>query len=280
MANDAPLESSLTLQGISLQIHAQGRGPTLLYLHPGDGLSKSMALMRCLAQDFRVIAPSPPGFDGSGPPHAYRTVDDLSYLLLDVMDELGLQDVVLVGVSFGAWLAAEIAVKGQERISKVVLINPVGIKFGKADNEDIADIFYHSHRDVRRLLYADGKPDDNDYGPVSSDVVATMVRNRESLTWFAWSPLLNNPRLRSRLHRIRVPTLLLRGSNDRVVTERYTKSYADAISGARPEFVQDAGHYVHDERPEELAKRITSFVREESKSASGLAPRSVKEARS
>jgi pimeloyl-ACP methyl ester carboxylesterase len=277
VADDAPHHHRISIRGLSLQIHSQGSGPTLLYLHPGDGLSKSMPLMRCLANDFRVVAPSPPGFDGSDPPHAYRTVDDLSYVVLDVMDELQQRDVVLVGASFGAWLAAEVAIKSQERIAKLVLINPVGIKFGEADNQDIADIFYHSHRDVRRLLYSDGKPDEVDYGPIASDVVATMVRNRETLTWFAWSPLLNNPRLRARLHRIRVPTLLLRAANDRVVTERYSRSYADAIPGSRLDVIPDAGHYVHDEQPEELAKRITSFVKEQRERTDTVAPRRVEE---
>jgi pimeloyl-ACP methyl ester carboxylesterase len=86
------------------------------------------------------------------------------------------------------------------------------------------------------------------------------VRNRESLTWFGWSPLLNNPRLRSRLHRIRVPTLILRAADDRVITERYTRSYADAIPGSKIEMVPNAGHYVHDEQPEALVRRIALFA--------------------
>jgi len=49
------------------------------------------------------------------------TVDDLAYFYLDLLETLDLRDVVLVGVSFGGWLAAEIAVKSTERISHLVL---------------------------------------------------------------------------------------------------------------------------------------------------------------
>jgi pimeloyl-ACP methyl ester carboxylesterase len=252
----------VVVQRTSLELCSEGRGSTLLYLHAGDGLGKSARLIRGLANDFHVIAPSPPGFDSSDPVDGYRTVDDLSYVMLDVLEALSLRDVVLVGSSFGAWLAAEVAVKSQERIAKLVLINPVGIKFGEADNQDIADIFYQTHRDVRRLLYSDGMPDDSDYSSTAVGEVTAMVRNRESLTWFGWSPLLNNPRLRSRLHRIRVPTLILRAANDRVITERYSRSYADAIPGSNIEIVPNAGHYIHDEQPEALAKRIALFVGE------------------
>ena len=258
--SQALLPKRLIVQQTSLELCSEGEGPTLLYLHAGDGLGQSVRLIRGLANDFHVIAPSPPGFDSSDPVDGYRTVDDLSYVMLDVLEALSLRDVILVGASFGAWLAAEIAVKSQERIAKLVLVNPVGIKFGEPDNRDIADIFYQTHRDVRRLLYSDGKPDDSDYSGTAVDQVTAMVRNRESLTWFGWSPLLNNPRLRSRLHRIHVPTLILRAVNDRVVTERYTRSYADAISGSKIELVPDAGHYVHDEQPDALVRRIALFA--------------------
>ena len=175
----ALLPKRLIVQQTSLELCSEGEGPTLLYLHAGDGLDKSARLIRGLANDFHVIAPSPPGFDLSDPVDGYRTVDDLSYVMLDVLEALSLRDVILVGASFGAWLAAEIAVKSQERIAKLVLVNPVGIKFGEADNQDIADIFYHTHRDVRRLLYSDGKPDDSDYSGTAVDQVTAMVRNRE-----------------------------------------------------------------------------------------------------
>jgi pimeloyl-ACP methyl ester carboxylesterase len=255
-----PLPQRIVVQRTSLELCSEGQGPALLYLHAGDGLSKSGRLIGGLANDFHVIAPSPPGFDSSDPVDGYRTVDDLSYVMLDVMEALSLRNVVLVGSSFGAWLAAEIAVKNQERIAKLVLINPVGIKFGEADNQDTADIFYQTHRDVRRLLYSDGKTDESDYSGAAVDEITAMVRNRESLTWFGWSPLLNNPRLRSRLHRIRVPTLILRAADDRVITERYTRSYADAIPGSKIEMVPNAGHYVHDEQPEALVRRIALFA--------------------
>jgi pimeloyl-ACP methyl ester carboxylesterase len=250
----------MTVQGVTVQLHVEGQGPALVYFHPGDGLDKSMRLIRDLSWSFRVIAPSPPGFDHSDAAGEMRTVDDLSYFMLDLMDACRVERAVLAGVSFGAWLATEIAVKTQARIGALVLINPVGIKVGGAEDCDIADIFYYSHRDVRSILYADGKADVADYSLLPGDEVSTTVRNREALTWFAWSPLLHNPRLRSRLHRISVPTLVLRATGDRVVSERYARAYCEAISGASFDVVANAGHYVHDEQPLELASRIRAFT--------------------
>lgn len=261
MTQEISLEKIL-VHKTSIEVRTAGRGPDLVYFHAGDGLAKSASLIRHLANNFRVIAPSPPGFDSSGPLDGYRTVDDLSYLMLDLLDRLAVRGAIVVGVSFGAWLAAEIAVKTVERISGIVFINPVGIKCGRADSQDIADIFYQTHRDVRRLLYSDAQSDDSDYSAMTAEEVGAAVRNRESLTWFGWSPLLNNPSLRSRLHRVRVPTLVLRGTNDRVVTESYSRSYTEAIPNARIEPVADGGHYMHDELPETLATRIALFARQ------------------
>ena len=69
-----------------------------------------------------------------------RTIDDLAYFYLDLIDQID-HDTVVVGVSLGAWIAAEIAVKSTRRISHLVLANAVGIKVGGRETRDIADIF-------------------------------------------------------------------------------------------------------------------------------------------
>jgi len=74
-----------------------------------------------LAKSAHVIAPTHPGFGRSELPKGMRWVDDLSYFYLDLLEQLDLRDVVVVGVGFGAWIAAEIAVKSCERIGRLVL---------------------------------------------------------------------------------------------------------------------------------------------------------------
>src|SRR6185369_10673147 len=94
------------------------------------GIDSGTAALDRLAERVRVIVPSHPGFSGSDRPAWVTTVDDLSYFYLDLLDQLALSDVILVGVSFGAWIAAEIAVKCTTRLSHLVMANAVGIKVG------------------------------------------------------------------------------------------------------------------------------------------------------
>ena len=61
-----------------------------------------------------------------------------------------------------------------------------------------------------------------------------MARNREATAQYVWEPYFHNPKLRRRLRRVAVPTLLLWGADDRFVTpDYYGAAYRAAIPGAR-----------------------------------------------
>jgi pimeloyl-ACP methyl ester carboxylesterase len=75
---------------------------------------------------------------------------------------------------------------------------------------------------------------------------------------------MHDPKLRGRLHRIRIPTLVLWGANDRILSEPYGRAYCAAITGARFELIERAGHFPHLEQPEIFADRVFSFVEETS----------------
>src|ERR1700746_2479694 len=85
---------------------------------------------------------------------------------------------------------------------------------------------------------------------------------REALCLYAWHPLLYNPRLKHWLGHIRVPTLVLWGASDRLVTPDYGRAYAGLIPGARFELIADAGHHPELEQPERFAERVAAFLKE------------------
>jgi pimeloyl-ACP methyl ester carboxylesterase len=251
---------TIEIAGLSVEVFTRGEGRKLLYLHAGDGVAPDDPVIAELARSFHVIAPSHPGFGASELPREFATTDDLAYFYLDFLEALDLRNVVLVGSSFGGWVAAEIAIKSQERLSALVLAGALGVKFAGRETPEIADLFYQTHRDVRTLLYRDGRSDERDYALLSEDALTRIARNREALTLFGWSPLLHNPRLRQRLHRIKVPTLVLWGDSDRVVSPDYGRAFAAAIPGARFTLMANSGHYLHDELPAEFAGAVADFA--------------------
>jgi pimeloyl-ACP methyl ester carboxylesterase len=255
--------SFIDIRGVRIETIDRGTGRPLLFLHPGIGIDPSAAVLDHLGKaGMRLLAPSHPGFGTSDLPQSFTTVDDLAYFYLDMLDALDLRDTVVVGVSLGAWIAAEIAVKSTARIAKLVLADAVGIRVSDdPEVSDIADIFALPKKDFIALAYHDPAKGTRDPSWPDEKLVA-IARNLESTARFAWSPYMHDPKLKDRLHRIDVPTLLLWGLQDRIVTPDYGRAYAAAIPGARFSLIDQAGHFPHIEQPEEFARQVLSFVTE------------------
>ena len=253
-------DSLTDIQGVRIELIKRGSGRPLLLLHPVIGIKPADRVLDELAQHFTLLAPSHPGFGKSELPHGITTVDDLAYFYLDLMETLDLKDVVLAGVSFGGWIAAEIAIKSCERISHLVLADAVGIKVGDREHRDIVDIFTTKQDEVDRLAFHDPAIGAVDHTTISDEEAATLFRNREAAALFAWSPYMYDPKLAGWLHRVQVPTLMLWGASDGIASPDYGRAYGKLITGSQFELIEGAGHYPHLERPELFAQRIVEFV--------------------
>ena len=257
--------SWVTLDDVRLEIVERGAGRPLLWLHGEEGLDPHASFLDRLAAHGRVLAPSHPGFGHSPDADAVDTVDDLSYLYLDLLAARDLRDAVVIGASLGGWIAAEMAVKCAGRLAGLVLVAPMGIKVGDRETRDIPDIFALHPDEVRRLTYRDPARAAADPSALSDDQLTVLARNREATAQYAWEPYFHNPKLRRRLRRIAVPTLLLWGVDDRFVApDYYGAAYRAAIPGARLETIAEAGHFPHLEQPAALAERIGRFLAERS----------------
>src|SRR5258708_37368970 len=150
--------SHIELFDVAVEVTERGRGRPLLLLHPGHPAGRIDAgaqITDLLAEKMRVIAPTHPGFGMNPAPAKLTTIDDLAYLYLDLMEAMALRDCVVVGLSLGGWIAAEMAVKTTERLSHLVLGGAVGIKVGNRETRDIADIYAITDNQLAELVYAD-----------------------------------------------------------------------------------------------------------------------------
>ncbi len=254
------MSRKLSLSGIDLELTEQGSGRPLLFLHPGDGLHPERPWLSALAKSFRVIAPSHPGWGQSSLPDWMGSVDDLAYLYLELADHLDLQDAVLVGSSFGGWIAAEMAVRNTSRFSRLVLADPLGIKVTDRETRDIADMHAMSRTDYMAAAWADPAKGEVDYTKLPETELAQIVRGREALALFGWKPYMHNPRLKPWLHRIAVPTLVVWGEQDRIVSKAYCEAWAKALPNAKLETIAKAGHYPHWEQGGEFAEKVAALA--------------------
>jgi pimeloyl-ACP methyl ester carboxylesterase len=254
------MSSPITVAGVTLDVEQAGEGRPLLFLHPGEGLQPHRPWLQALGRSHRVIAPHHPGFGNSGLPDWIGTIDDIAYLYLDLAKQLDLQDAVLVGACFGGWIAAEMAVRDTGRFAGLVLAAPLGIKVGGVLDRDIADMHSIPRADFLRLAWADEANGAVDYASLPDTELAAIARARESLALFGWKPYMHNPRLKRWLHRIDIPTRIIWGDSDGIVSTEYGKAWHAEILGATMTIIPKSGHYPHWEQPDAFAAEVTAFT--------------------
>src|SRR5690606_47439 len=178
---------------------------------------------------------------------------------LDLLDALKLDAPAVIGFSMGGWLAAELAVLPGTNFSKLILVDAVGVKIGGPTDRDIADVFGMPPHDATRLLWHDPARGPSTEG-LPDEAFETMAVNRIALGLYTWEPYMHNPKLRYRLHRIAVPTLLIWGASDGVVKTDYGQAYAGLIPGARFAVIPEAGHLPHIEQPDAFVSQVLAFT--------------------
>ncbi len=95
---------------------------------------------------------------------------------------------------------------------------------------------------------------------MSDAEMISLARNWESLCVYAWKPHMYNPQLAYWLRRIAVPTLVLWGEADRIVTPAYGQAYAQQIPGAAFRTIAEAGHHPELEQPAVFADHVVGFL--------------------
>jgi pimeloyl-ACP methyl ester carboxylesterase len=247
--------------GMKIEVERRGTGKKpLVIFYDEEALTLESPVLDALARSFQLIIVSPPGFGASERPDWIETIDDCAYICMDVLDALKLKDATVMGFGVGGWLAAEIAVKTTRNLSRLVLVDPFGIKVGGPFDRDIQDIWFLAPDKLLALKYADTEKGRIDYTVMPEKKLEIIARNKETYARFCWQPYMHNPKLKRRLHRIDVPTLVVWGDSDGIITPAYGKAFTKEIPGARFATVAKAGHFPHIEQPEAFLQAVGGFV--------------------
>ena len=246
---------TMKVAGIELDVDVRGSGPPMLYLHPEHYAHLHEPFVAKLADRWKVYAPRHPGFDGRTPPVEFRCVDDLAYLYLDLLEQLDLTDVVLLGASFGGWIGIEIAVRDLARLKALTLLAPLGIKLAGRDESDFADLSALPEDEAANALFA-GTP--VDFGEFSHKQLVEVAQDRQFLAYYAWKPYLHNPSLTHWLHRINLPVRLIWGEGDGYITSDYGKRLAARLPSGDLQIIPCAGHYPQIEKMDETVSAVVA----------------------
>jgi pimeloyl-ACP methyl ester carboxylesterase len=238
-----------------------GWGATVyMYRHGFDALARAGA---------RVIAVDLRGFGLSDRPatRGAYTFDAYASDLLGVLDVLQLERPVIVGQSMGGGLALRFAVRHPDRVSRIALINPVGLvplRFMPLLRMSPRAIAALGRRLVprpiigvilRRLAYGDGslvtERDIDEYW-APTQLPGYVYAARATLSEFDWRPLST-----ADAEGLTTPALVILGRKDRLISndERSARRLATAEVHVLP-----GGHCAHEEQPREAYRLIAEFA--------------------
>jgi pimeloyl-ACP methyl ester carboxylesterase len=244
--------------GSSVRLRTAGRGAPLLVLHHDIGTPEQLPFYEALAARFTLLLPTHPGYDGSERPAFMRSVRDVAVTYQALLAHRSLSDVVLVGLGFGGWIAAEMATMSPRAFRRLVLVGAMGIK--PADGE-IMDQALVSYIDYARAGFEDQAAFDRLFTPdPSTPQLEQWDLNREMTFRIAWKPYMYNPTLPQLLGGVQTESLIVWGRQDRIVPVGVAEQYARALPKSRVSIVDGAGHFLEMEQPEALAKLIVPFA--------------------
>ncbi len=251
---------------IETRVKVAGSGPPVVFFHGAYGLQWD-PFLDSLAASHTVYAPEHPGTT-PGAPDSLEPLDNLWDLVLyyyELFDALGLDRPAVIGHSFGGMVAAEVAATNPERISKLALIDPIGLW---RDDAPVTNWMAVSLSDLPKYLFA------NPEGPLGQMMSAAIkMEGDEALDaqiqvmWslactakFVWP--IPDKGLKKRIHRIKASTLIVWGKQDRIAPPVYAEEFASRIANSRVELIDGAGHLPHLEQLHRVSALITDFLKE------------------
>lgn len=258
-----------------------GRGKVPLVCVHGAGMSSVvfMDVVRRLPPVRRVIAPDLPGHGQSEPADGEAArLAAYGDTLAALTASLGVERAVLLGHSMGGAVALLSALKRPENVAGLVLLNCAAALPVSAELLDLLS---------RTLPSPDAGPEE----PARADRAARATwvdRMPDELADLCFSPatprevrerwqavLLSASRetvladfvacggfdVRERLSALRVPTLLIGGTDDLLVSPRQLQATAARIAGAKLHLVPDTAHLTHLEQPDTFMELLSDFLR-------------------
>ena len=245
------------------KVRVGGSGPPLVYLHAAGGPIWD-PFIEWLTESFTVYAPHHPG-TGETQRESIHSVDSLWDLVLiyeEIFNALGLHGVPVIGTSFGGMMACELAAHRPELISKMVLLDPIGLW---RDDAPVAPYMVMSPEKLVATLYKDltsepvkkvlQMPEDPD---AAATLIADIVWALGATGKFVWP--IPDKGLKKRMHRIKAKALIVWGEDDALVSSVYANEFAARIADSQVEIIKDCGHVPQVERLEILRPLVANFL--------------------
>ena len=240
-------ERFVDADGFRIRYMEGGHGTPLVHLHGAGGLRLTRG-HELLSEQFRVIAFEMPGFGSSPENTRTKTMPELATTMGRAIEALGIDAFNLMGTSFGGKTALWLVLQRPERVRALVLEAPAAIRQPGAQSPS------GTPEEIARRLYAHPERLENVPPPdpalrAKTQPLVQRLRGPD-----------RDPELESRLPGLTVPTLVLFGTLDSVISPAMGRVYKDLIPGCHLVFVYDAAHAISTDRPEAFTEVVADFL--------------------
>ncbi|MDH6169988.1 pimeloyl-ACP methyl ester carboxylesterase [Variovorax boronicumulans] len=235
------------LPDCTIEYERRGDGVPMVVLHPSSGVRVTRAI-QALSGQFSVYQPIFPGFDGTVAPAGPVSVKALATWVAAFLSTILDIPAILVGHSFGGWVAAWVALTRPELVGTLILQSPLG--FGDlapapataSPAEVLARTYSHPEKRVD-----DARPEE-------------MLTQNRTLARSYGQGLTKDEELIEQWPALQVPTLVLYGENDGLVQRSGLEAAVSRSSTSVLKIVQDAAHHIESDQPKQYVDLIAQFV--------------------
>lgn len=264
---------SIDAGGIDVNYHDHGSGFPVLLIHgSGPGVSAYAnwrLVMPELSKQRRVIAPDMVGFGFTERPAGYQyTMTNWVKQAIDLLDALGLEQVDLVGNSFGGALSLALTIHHPERVRRLVLMGAAGVSFPITPALDAVWGYEPSFENMRRIMdvfaYDRGLVNDDlarlRYQASAREGVQESYAQMFPAPRQRWVEALASPE--EDIAKIDKETLIVHGRDDQVIPVENSLRMSKLISRSQLHVFGRCGHWTQIEHAARFAQLVSNFLAE------------------
>lgn len=272
-ASQLPAKHSVAVFGQRILYYDMGAGPVIVLVH-GFGSEARFDwgnVLEPLARKHRVLALDQIGFGGSDKPLIDYSIQTFVDFLGEFLRTLKIHEFTLAGESLGGWIAALYTIEAVDlapgdgnplpRPARLILSDAAGISGAHSSSRPMPIPIAGTLADARgvSIVFHD-----------KARVTDTFVREAWAMKMKAndgftersiWTnPRIENEKVKDRIARISVPTLVMWGNDDELIPLDQGRAYATGIPGAKLVIIPNCGHAPAIEKPLEFLAAALPFI--------------------
>ena len=259
-----PANKTIAVFGQAIHYFDLGSGPVVVLVH-GLGSRKEdwLPVLEPLAQKYRLLVPDQIGFGRSEKPLLDYSVQTYVDFLNEFLRQLKVEKTSLVGESLGGWISALYAAELGEGghlipVEKLVLVDAAGLKQDAAIPNLNPSSLAAMRGVMEAVFYDTSWLNEDALRKIFTDKLS--VHDSYTVRSFLGNPMIATERLDDRLGKIKTPTLVVWGKQDRLIPMAMGERYAAGIAGAKLMSFDKCGHVPPIEKTEEFVAAVTAFL--------------------